>query len=92
MSRFKKCEMWMCDRTATKKIAIYPKKLDEQIGGRFAFYQTDGGRHGNIRGYDEVRKKVKRRVCSYCYEHVRPDDLRIGYENDEESDVYIERL
>jgi hypothetical protein len=72
MTRFKKCEMGDCDRTATRKIRLYLPIKEEHLGSVTRMHVRDEGFDIRQKSYT-LKRSMKLSVCKVCYDIIDID-------------------
>ncbi len=72
MTRFKKCEMGDCDRTASKKIRLYLPLEEENLGPVTRTHVRNEGFDKRKKSY-ALKRRMKLSVCKVCYDIIDID-------------------
>lgn len=82
MTRFKKCDAWLCEGIATKVVKVYAEEYEEQLGG---WKDTNESGTSNLRSVGgggfavpKIRKFNKANVCKSCYDAADPEFFRFA--------------
>jgi hypothetical protein len=77
MTRFRKCDMIDCSRTATKKIRLYLPIKEEYLGPITRTHVKSEGFDIRTRSY-ALKRSMRMSVCKVCYDGIDVD----GFEED----------
>jgi hypothetical protein len=72
MTRFKKCEMGDCDRTATRKIRLYLPIEEEHLGPVTGTHVRNEGFNIRQKSY-ALKRSMKVSICKICYDNIEID-------------------
>ena len=72
MTRFKKCEMGDCDRTATKKVRVYLPIEEDHLGRVIHAQVRNEGFDIRQKSY-ALKRSMKLSACKVCYDLIDID-------------------
>jgi hypothetical protein len=75
MTRFKKCQMGDCCRTATKKIRLYLPIEEEHLGPVTRMHVRNEGFDTRQKSY-ALKRSMKLSVCKVCYDIIDIDGFK----------------